>query len=86
MPATAGSPELKPRLTKEEVIRIANGAARANGYNRADFERAEPQYNLTYKVWSVSYDRDDEPEGTEGKHFTIIIDDTTKGTMFELRR
>jgi len=87
IPETAGSPEASPRLTKEEVINIANAKARTHGYNRADYQRAEPQYNAAYKIWSVSYDQStaDGMEGA-GKHFSVIVDDKTKGTVFLLRR
>jgi len=87
IPETAGSPEASPRLIKEEVIRIANAAARTHGYNRADYERAEPLYNAAYNIWSVSYDQS-AADGVEeaGKHFNVIVDDKTKGTVFVLRR
>jgi len=87
IPETAGSPGAGPRLMKEEVIRIANAAARAHGYNRADYERAEPEYNPVHNIWSVSYDQS-AADGVEepGKHFNVIVDDKTKGTVFVLRR
>jgi hypothetical protein len=87
IPETAGSPRAGPRLMKEEVIRIANAAARRHGYNRADYERAEPQYNPVHNIWSVSYDQS-AADGAEepGKHFNVIVDDKTKGTVFVLRR
>jgi hypothetical protein len=87
IPETAGSPEASPRLTKEEVINIANAKAHAHGYNRADYQRAEPQYNASYKIWSVSYEQR-AADGMEeaGKHFSVIVDDKTKGTVFLLRR
>ena len=84
---TATSPEASPSLTKEEVIMIANAKARTRGYNRADFHRAEPQFNPAYKVWSVSY-QESAVNGKDqaGKHFIVIVDDKTKGAVFELRR
>jgi len=87
IPETAGSPEASPRLTKEEVINLANAKARTHGYNRADYQRAEPQYNAAYKIWSVSYEQST-ADGMEeaGKHFSVIVDDKTKGTVFLLRR
>jgi len=87
IPETAGSSGTGPRLTKEQVIRIANAAARAHGYNRADYYTTEPQYNAAYKVWSVSYEQSAAAEMEEaGQHFTVIVDDKTKGTLFELSR
>ena len=87
IPETAGSPEASPRLTKEEVINIANAKARTHGYNRTDYRRAEPQYNAAYKIWSVSYEQR-AADGMEeaDKHFSVIVDDKTKGTVFLLRR
>ena len=87
IPETAGSPEANPRLTKEEVINLANAKARTHGYNRADYHRAEPQYNAAYKIWSVSYEQS-AADGMEeaGKDFSAIVDDKTKGTVFLLRR
>jgi hypothetical protein len=87
IPQTAASPEASPRLTKQEVINIANAKARTHGYNRTDYRRAEPQYNAAYKVWSVSYEQRT-ADGMEevGEHFSVIVDDKTKGTVFMLRR
>jgi hypothetical protein len=86
-PETAGPPEARPRLTKEEVINIANAKARTHGYNRTDYRRAEPQYNAAHKIWSVSYEQR-VADGMEeaGEHFSVIVDDKTKGTVFLLRR
>jgi hypothetical protein len=87
IPETAVSPEASPRLTKEQVIKIANAEARKRGYNRADYHRAEAQYNAAYKIWSVSYERSTVDGMDEaGKHFSVIVDDKTKGAVFELRR
>ncbi len=88
IPGIASLPEAYPhRLTKEQVIEIANAVARGNGYNRLDYDRAEPQYNAVHKVWSVSYDQS-EAEEVEGavKHFNVIVDDNTKGTVLVPRR
>jgi len=86
-PEIAASPEARPRLTKEEVIRIANATAQTRGYKRADYHRAEPQYDAVYKAWSVSYEQSaGDGMGTVGKHFSVIVDDKTKGAVFELRR
>jgi hypothetical protein len=82
----AASPEAGARLTKEEVIRLANAAARARGYNRADYYMAEPRYNAAHKIWSVSYGQRT-PDGMEAnKRFNVIVDDKTKGTVFELSK
>jgi hypothetical protein len=83
-PETAAAPEARPHLTKEEVIKIANAAARARGYKRTDYHRTEPQYDPAYKVWSVSYEQS-AADGM-GKRFSVIVDDKTRGAVFELRR
>jgi hypothetical protein len=86
-PEKAGSPAASPRLTKEEVIKIANAKARTHGYNRIDYHRAEPQYNAAYKIWSVSYEqRAADGMAEAGEHFSVIVDDKTKGTVFLLGR
>ncbi len=85
IPETVSSPEASPRLTKDQVIKIANAKARTHGYNRIDYGMAEPQYNAAYKIWSVSYE-ERAADGMEGKHFSIIVDDKTKGAVFMLRR
>ena len=87
VPETAASPEASPRLTKAEVINIANAKARTHGYNRTDYRRPEPQYNAAHKIWSVSYERR-VADGMEeaGEHFSVIVDDKTKGTVLLLRR
>jgi hypothetical protein len=87
VPETAAAPEAHPRLTKEEVIRIANAEARTRGYNRVDYYMTEPEYKAAYKVWSVSY----EPGAVDGtaetdKRFSVIVDDKTKGTVLVLHR
>jgi hypothetical protein len=87
VPEIAASPEASPRLTKAEVINIANAKARTHGYNRTDYRRPEPQYNAAYKIWSVPYERR-VVDGMEeaGEHFSVIVDDKTKGTVLLLRR
>ncbi len=87
IPEAVASPEASPRLTKQEVINIANAKARTHGYNRTDYRRAEPQYNAAYKIWSVLYEQRT-ADGMEevGEHFSVIVDDKTKGTVFMLRK
>jgi hypothetical protein len=77
----------RPHLTNEEVIKIASDQVRRHGYHRADYRHDEPEFSADYSTWSVSYD----PmtvDGTEmaGQHFTVIIDDRTRGAVFVLRK
>jgi hypothetical protein len=81
------SPQTSPRLTSDQVVKIANVEVSKRGYSRANYRREEPQFKADYKTWSVSY----EPitaDGMEttGKHFSVIIDDRTKGAIFLLRK
>ena len=86
IPEPAALPEAAPRLTKEEVIRIANAEARKRGYNRTDYHRAELQYSAAFKTWSVFYEQSAIDGIEEGKHFRVVVDDKTKGTVFVLGR
>ena len=81
----AASPHAAPRLSADEVIKIANAEVRKHGFNRADYRRDEPEFNAN--SWSVAYD----PmtiDGTEtaGQHFSVVIDDRTRGAVFVLRK
>jgi hypothetical protein len=87
IPKSAASTQTKARLTSDQVVKIANVEVNKRGYSRADYRREEPQFKADYKTWSVSY----EPitaDGMEtaGKHFSVIIDDRTKGAVFVLRK
>lgn len=79
------SPEAKPRLTRDEVIRLANGEARRHGYNRAHYWREEePQFDAKYKTWSVSYEQST-ADGIVSQRFSVVVDDKTKGAILLLR-
>ena len=82
LPGTA-LPAGDARLTKEEIVDLADREARARGYNPSEYERAEPQYNPTDAIWSVSYNqRSADGVAETSKHFNVTIDDKTKGTIF----
>ena len=79
----AALPEINPRLTKSEVIDLAGAEARRRGYNPAEYQRAEPQYNAADETWSLSYDQQAVAGAEEaGKNFSVTVDDKTKGTVF----
>jgi hypothetical protein len=76
-------PEANPRLTKSEVIDLAEAEARRRGYDAAEYQRAEPQYNAADETWSLSFDQHAVAGAEEaGKNFSITVDDKTKGTVF----
>jgi hypothetical protein len=81
--ATNASSSGSARLTKEEVADLADAEARSRGYHPAEYQRLDPQYNSADEVWSISYDRISADEMAEtAKHFSVTIDDKTKGTVF----
>jgi len=76
-------PATNPRLTQSEVIDLAGAEARRRGYNPAEYQRAEPQYNAADETWSLSYDQQAVAGAQEaGKNFSVTVDDKTKGTVF----
>jgi hypothetical protein len=76
-------PETNPRLTNEEVVDLADAEARRRGYDLAEYQRAEPQYNAADETWSLSYDQHAVAgEEEAGKNFSVAVDDKTKGTVF----
>ena len=81
-PEAATLPAADARLTKEEIVDLADKEARTRGYNPAEYERAEPQYNSADAIWSVSYDQPAIGMAETSKRFSITIDDKTKGTIF----
>lgn len=80
----ASSPAGSARLTKEEVVDLADAEARSRGYNLAEYQRLEPQYNAADETWSLLYDEKPDANGMSetGKHFSVTIDDKTKGAVF----
>ncbi len=75
------SPAANTRLTKKEVIDLADAEARARGYNPAEFQRPQPQYSPAEQRWLLFYDQKAGGEMPEiGKYFTVIVDDKTKKT------
>jgi hypothetical protein len=85
-PSTSTNKEGAPhstevRLTKEEVMDMADAEARGRGYNPVDYGRTEPQYDPKDRFWSITY-RLPESDQTEGvRSFIVTIDDKTKGIV-----
>jgi hypothetical protein len=78
-PAAGSPPAASARLTEEEVIDLADAAARSRGYDPAQYWRPDPRYNRADKIWSLEYDQKAHyaTEGI-GKHFTVTVDNKTK--------
>src|SRR5947207_1806619 len=78
----ASSPGANVRLTREEVIDLADAEARRRGYDPAEYQRAEPQYNAADETWSLSYDQHAVAGAEEaGKQFSGRVDDKTTATV-----
>ena len=82
------SPGANVRLTREEVIELADAEARTRGYDPAEYQRAEPQYNASDDTWFLLYDQKPDANGMSetGKTFGVTVHDKTKGTVFVPRR
>jgi hypothetical protein len=68
-------------LTREEVIRLADAQARADGYDPDRYERSEPQYDRMNGAWSLFYEKKPSiGEAETGEQFAVAVDDRTKKT------
>ncbi len=87
IPPGAPAPETHPRLTKDEVVDLARAEVRRRGFDPAQNQSAQPEFNAADGTWSWPYDSA-AAEGAEeaAKHFSVIIDDKTKGTLFVPRK
>jgi len=76
------APPANARLTKEEVVDLAEAAARSRGYDLSEYQRAEPQYDPADGAWSLLYGQKP-ADGTTaiGKHFSVAVEDKTKRTV-----
>ena len=75
------APPAHAHLTKEEVVDLADAAARSRGYDLSEYQHAEPQYDPADGAWSLSYDQKPVDGTTEiGKHLNVAVDDKTKRT------
>jgi hypothetical protein len=82
-PEAVSSPAANVRLTEEEVVDLADAAARSRGYDPAQYWRPDPHYNPAAKTWSLVYDQKAHyATGGIVKHFTVTVDNKTKGTVF----
>lgn len=75
------SPAVNARLTKKEVVDLADALARSRGYDLAEYQRPEPQYDPADQTWSLLYEQKPVDGTLEiGKHFSVAVRDKTKGT------
>ena len=66
------------QLNEAEVIKIAEQAAKAEGYDLAKYDRTGCHYEYTEKdkTWTVFYQL--KPPTPPGGHFLVSVDDRTK--------
>jgi hypothetical protein len=78
-PEPASAAGSNARLTMEEVTDLADGEARAQGYNLDEYQRPKADYSAVEDKWSLFYDQkavDTTPE--IGKYFSATVDDKTR--------
>jgi hypothetical protein len=73
--------DTKARLTRGEVIDLADAAARSRGYNPTKCQLPEPQYDPSDQAWSLLYqEKPADGIGETREHFSIAVGDKTKRT------
>jgi hypothetical protein len=68
------------RLSKVQVIELADAEARKQGYDLTRYARPDPQFDASDKTWSLFYGPTAVSATAGAKHFSIAIDDKTKTT------
>ncbi len=73
--------DTKARLTRGEVIDLADDAARSRGYDPTECELPQPRYDPSDQAWSLLYEKKpDQGTNESNKHFSIAVGDKTKRT------
>jgi hypothetical protein len=85
IPSAASSLPAHPRLTRAEVIQLADLEARMQGYPLGEYQRPQVHYTTADDKWSVSYDQKS-ADGVLGKHFSVSVEDKTKKTFMVLEK
>jgi hypothetical protein len=71
-----------PTLTAAEAIRLANEAAKKEGYKLREYQAPEAHYEFTRKddTWFISYEGKPDKNGNTalGHHFGVRIHDKTR--------
>ena len=78
--AAAASMRANGRLSKEQVVDLADAAARSRGYDPTEYQRQELQYDPSDQAWSLVYDERSPEGGESGKHLSVAVGDKTKRT------
>jgi hypothetical protein len=77
----AAPPAANARLTKQEVVDLADAVARSRGYDLAEYQRSEPEYDPADQTWSLLYEQKPVDGRAETrKHFSVAVRDKTKST------
>jgi hypothetical protein len=77
--ATFRSADRNAQLRKDEVVGLADTAARQKGLEPEHYQRSDPQFDTVDGTWLLFYDAGQ--MGTQAqKHFTVAVDDKTKRT------
>ena len=81
----ASSPAASAQLTSSEATALADGEARARGYDLAGYQRPKADYSAVKAQWSFFYNSN-QPNGGAGRpeHFIVTVDDATR--QAELRQ
>ena len=73
-------------LSEQEVIELANGEARAQGYNLEDFQRPKADYSAVTDKWTLFYEQRSPDGSTQaGKYFTATVEDKTRRVVVSNR-
>ena len=78
--AAAASMRATARLSQEQVVDLADAAARSRGYDPTEYQRQELQYDPSDQAWSLVYDERSPDGGESGKHLSVAVGDRTKRT------
>lgn len=85
--APVSSPPARPRLTKSEVIELADAKARTQGYSLDDYRRPQVRYTPENDTWSLFYDQKSNDGMVEvGKQLSVTVADKTKKTSIAAGR
>jgi hypothetical protein len=70
-----------PRMSQQDVVRVANRAASEAGYKVADYKEPEAHFEFVRKdgSWTVFFVR--KPPTPAGGHFQVWVDDKTSKTQ-----
>jgi hypothetical protein len=77
--SVVAAPALPAKLTEDQVIKLANAAAKRSGYKLEDHEAPKARYEAEGRggSWYVFYQA---KARRPGGHFYVTVDDRTKST------